>query len=558
MPATFIHALSGLALFWAIVHVIAYSVKKPSSTVLPFSSVRPLRHSRKPTRLNLHKFILSIETSSYNTAHDALTRRITRSGLSKRLLKACYDVGIVVGVIGMLGAFALLGWTTIQYSTILAKSFHHFLVHDTPREGAIVERLSKRAAIPSSHTHDETSAALLAYDTTIQPIIPGLTVPLSHTPVILLSVLICQIIHELGHALSATLDQLPISSAGLSLTLILPSAFVSFPTTYLSSLPSKSKARITAAGPFHNFAFWCFLLLVSASGIGQVVQNLCGYRDISKVGRVVLNVDVDSPLYEHLPPGTLITALDDTTIGKDNTTTDNWIFYLNNEHQLPVEGWCIGTEFSDAPTSCCNSNNRKSDEHLACFVSAAWKGCLDPVPILTAPANNTRCSATTACSGEQTCVHPHSREHLLRITASQSREDPYVILWRGPREEVMEEVHVGTIFPSLSFLPIWLPSLVSLFYEYLETVTLSLFIFNLLPLTGLDGAKFLQYVTDWGEEGSGGSAEIYDVEALERRQSDIPGSSLILPKILRVIPILTPWMLGFCTIVAIGRLWVVH
>jgi hypothetical protein len=87
-------------------------------------------------------------------------------------------------------------------------------------------------------------------------------------------------------------------SAGISMTVIMPSAFVSFSTVVLENLKPPGKARIIAAGPWHNLVFWVTLL--SAAKVANVVHNMTGldslfsgliWKDVRDWGRVVVDVD---------------------------------------------------------------------------------------------------------------------------------------------------------------------------------------------------------------------------------------------------------------------------
>jgi hypothetical protein len=52
---------------------------------------------------------------------------------------------------------------------------------------------------------------------------------------------------------------------------------------------------------------------------------------------------------------------------------------------------------------------------------------------------NTRCYTDDECAGESTiCVRPVKSAALLRITVVKDGE-PEVILWNGPKREVVEE-----------------------------------------------------------------------------------------------------------------------
>lgn len=81
------------------------------------------------------------------------------------------------------------------------------------------------------------------------------------------------------------------TACGASLTVCVPAAFVSFPTSGMKALSAKARARIVAAGPYHNLVFWVLLVLASRSGVVHLASFVSGYRDISSIGRVVVQVN---------------------------------------------------------------------------------------------------------------------------------------------------------------------------------------------------------------------------------------------------------------------------
>lgn len=108
----------------------------------------------------------------------------------------------------------------------------------------------------------------------------------------------------------------------------------------------------------------------------------------------------------------------------------------------------------------------------------------------------------------------------------------YVLVWSGPTSEILDHVHVGRRQPLFSWLPISLPELWELFLEYLATINLSLFFFNLLPIPILDGGVVLGVVLDMLERRFGRSkvatgVEAYDIDSMvesgETRGSTIRG-----------------------------------
>lgn len=99
-----------------------------------------------------------------------------------------------------------------------------------------------------------------------------------------------QAVHELGHALAGALELLPLAACGASLIACVPAAFVSFPDTAVRGLPPRARARVIAAGPFHNLVLWGALLLAVRLGLPSGVAAVTGYRSVSDVGNVVVSV----------------------------------------------------------------------------------------------------------------------------------------------------------------------------------------------------------------------------------------------------------------------------
>ncbi|KAF9465401.1 hypothetical protein BDZ94DRAFT_1320225 [Collybia nuda] len=515
------HPSIALILLWVLIHGIYHSLKPSRShSLLPFVFTPDHRRRRRfwnlsSTQVILKGIHLRVQTTAWNARHDTFTTSLRREWKVTRALKLLYDVGCLLGVLGMLAGLGALLWTCGQTLYILAQKI---MANSTQSPDFV-----KRAVMSQAHEQSLPQE----YKSFIKPIIPGMTVPLSHLPLILFAVFLAQIVHEFGHAIAAALENLPILSAGAAFTLIMPSAFVTFPTTALEVLPPRSRARIVSAGPFHNILLWIALILVQSLGIGELFWSV-GYKDMSHMGRVVVKVDIGSPLYTHLPPGSIITALDDTPLGSTDAPQDVWLSYLTGlgSDQGRGLGWCSERRL-ERPEQCCNS---ELIHGLACFLSGDSKrrGCLNPVSILTDGGGN-RCNLDSDCAEISTCVRPDEINKFLRLSVRRPRSDGVseVVLWSGPLEEVWAEVHVGKLLPKFSVMPVWLPSEAQLFWQYLLMGTLSLFFFNLLPMPHLDGSQFLQNILQIAFGDGRTNAVAYDIEALEavgdRRNSGFSG-----------------------------------
>ncbi|KAG5635121.1 hypothetical protein H0H81_012381 [Sphagnurus paluster] len=178
-----------LTLVWCAIHAL-HRLLKPSSaqTLLPSSSVRTRRNAwhSSSTRVVLHGLHLRVQTTAWNLQHDLLSASLKRPHRAPlvRTLKAFYNAGSVLGVVGMLCALGFLFTTGTTSALSLASKL---LASSAPlaRRGLDVQ------------TTEPTSW--------VKPIIPGVTVPLAHLPIILLAVFFAQFVHELGHALAAAM-----------------------------------------------------------------------------------------------------------------------------------------------------------------------------------------------------------------------------------------------------------------------------------------------------------------------------------------------------------------
>ncbi|KAE8266797.1 hypothetical protein A4X09_0g5554 [Tilletia walkeri] len=293
-----------------------------------------------------HKFwvylgILSARTSSADADSttgqdsDRSQKKISRRRRARAVSKF-YDAGIGFGILATVASMSLvilagfqLIWRVLELEGELENAFLHGNdggqlsngggVGDGSLQHGVVENVLRRrdgdpmlavplplgsssgsggAFIPGilpGKVDDPSSSPLLT------PLIPGITVPLWHIIPMLIALLVCQVIHESGHALAAALSYIPPLSSGLAVILpCMPSAFVAFPSSALAIfasdihdggtgngvdmngdnddlrkedeiggriLPLAEQLRILAAGVWHN-AVSVILLLIAKFFLG--------------------------------------------------------------------------------------------------------------------------------------------------------------------------------------------------------------------------------------------------------------------------------------------------
>jgi len=156
---------------------------------------------------------------------------------------------------------------------------------------------------------------------------------------------------------------------------------------------------------------------------------------------------------------------------------------------------------------------------LTCFVSLdnpfePSQGCIDPVVVFT---SDIRCGAAADCGTDSACISPHQDSQLMRLKVRPHAMDDHetLVLWSGPAREIFEEVQVSIWLPRASFLPLQFPLVIQNFWEYLSMATLSLYLFNLLPLPLLDGTELLEVLIDMIFKDRGDL--FHDIESLDQR-----------------------------------------
>jgi len=133
----------------------------------------------------------------------------------------------------------------------------------------------------------------------IVPLIPGVTIPLSDLPYVLVAVGLAALVHEAAHALAARAEGIRVKNGGFALFAFIPAAFVELDEESLARAPLLSKLKVFSAGVAANILFY----LAAAAALSALLPALTG-------GVVILSVAPDSPAMEAgLQPGDIIKAV---------------------------------------------------------------------------------------------------------------------------------------------------------------------------------------------------------------------------------------------------------
>ncbi|KAF9917405.1 Membrane-bound transcription factor site-2 protease [Lobosporangium transversale] len=380
------------------------------------------------------------------------------------------------------------------------------------------------------------------------PVIPGLTLPLSHLPYYLIALLVSGIVHEAGHAVAAAREKTQVSSAGIFLYILYPGAFVDISSRALAIMSPLQQLRVICAGVWHNAVLFVIAWIFLSSGALQLSFRLIGWKQMDD-GLSVVDIAPESPLYNVLKPGSVITRVDDTLL-KGNPL-DVWSDVLLPSQASPslhsqpsklVSGFCVpNTLLFVKPSDCClfapdMQFGHSKDRSLSCFtpidplhppnpissqgtndrVLAKNGQCLPSFEILADP-NRARCTPQEPTCGEgSSCYRPFVayepisiiRLYLIAqssvgaststgITESVSGLSGLVpaeqiVLYQGDPKDIWETVQVTAMRSRWLFLPLWLPNAILLTIQYTMSFSLALSVLNIVPARHLDGHHALK------------------------------------------------------------------
>ncbi|KAI6121204.1 hypothetical protein F5141DRAFT_504202 [Pisolithus sp. B1] len=481
--------------FWFVVYVVKY-LSRSSRQLLPL--FRPRRQTVEVAVKNLH---LRVKTNALNVLHDELCYSLSSDEcrLLKRVLLHLYDLGSLVGVMGMIGALLLLWSITANLLMSMANTSFNSSHGSLVKRGLEIEVGELTPVLAGNGAFS------------VRAIIPGVTVPLSHLPIILVALCVCQIVHEVGHAIAAATLRVPILFSGFAVTVIFPSFFVAFPVIRLERLQAIDRLRVTAAGCFHNLVFWCLLYLATWTKISTFLSEFF-FEDVSHVGKVVVGVHLDSPLRNHIPSSAIVTMLDDTMLSVPGIASsgDPWDEFLLSPSPVATRGWCFeksGLANASSSLECQSANGRFC---FALMDDASNRYSLDPVAVLT--GGLARCDSSADCTSLSSCVVPQHGQQLVRVALLSSglATGEEVVLWKGPRREIWEQVEVSTLKPRIPLISNKVRRYALDFIEYTTLINLSLYLVNMLPIPALDGFQLLVILLELilGREPASGSIDL--------------------------------------------------
>ncbi|CAO3613921.1 unnamed protein product [Cunninghamella blakesleeana] len=369
-----------------------------------------------------------------------------------------FSLGVIVGALTMIVGILVMLVAAIKILFLMGTTlFSAFQTSSSPNSNNQLQPYFKRDTMMESQEEiTEMDDVNNNNNQLFLPMIPGVTLPMSHIGYYLLSLLICGVFHEAGHAIASFTEKVPIQSCGIFIYYIYPGAFVNISDQYLQLLSPFRQLKVICAGVWHNLILYLFTLILLGGGLKTGLE-LCGWQSLEDNGGGVSVVQVRdaSPMAAHLPISSVIYQLDDMEL--EHNMMDWNQFLLNplgrHDHQ-PHPGFCAFPE-SSHPLDCCDIDDEfpfgKSLNHsLSCFQhypegnenenekNVDSLSCLSTIQVLGA-RHPERCESDSECSNEgMKCVTPYSpsiRGQIVRVYARM----PY---WKITSDDDQDKVFV--------------------------------------------------------------------------------------------------------------------
>lgn len=333
----------------------------------------------------------------------------------------------------------------------------------------------------------------------LEVVIPGLNMPSEDAVHYLVALVISSVVHELGHAMAAVLEDVQLKAIGFYVVTIIPMAYVELNTEQLVSLNYWRKFRIFCAGIWHNItcAVVAYLLLVSCPSLFKL-----GYK--SGVGVEVHYLHPSSPIQgdRGLNMNDIITDINDCTL----KYKQDWSTCLT---QVTINkfGLCVSADFvakndesvkvsyKDDIVNCCLLDHTQN----ICFeyiepphgmVSLSQYSCLSPREMLKSSSEKCYARESYVCPEGLHCLRPILTNTTNLMILERREKDK--VLYLGLPSDIYGTVRVSHYIPRYNSFPSNIPENFEKLLKYVIMFSLGLAFINVLPCYCFDGQHIMK------------------------------------------------------------------
>lgn len=429
--------------FWSILYLLDSFLKTHQRLSVPYFRI-------------LHSTGLSVCVAQLRWYTTYFNRSFIRFGSSRaQLLKTWFTLGVIFGVIAMVVSMLLLLMVIIN--TLMQQ----------PVEQQV-----------------------------LTPVMPGVNLPMNQIVYYLLTLLVCAVFHELGHAIAAICEEVHVNGFGIFILALYPGAFVDLSTEHLQVIPPIRQLRIYCAGVWHNFVIVILAIMVLLFLPLFLLPFYYSGHAVA-ITDIVENSPVSGP--KGLAQGDIVTGIDTCRVSSIN----DWVHCINLSREEDIIGFCIPLSNIDLTDmtipayvtitgniECCpnTTNTHICFGYTSVTNSSLLHSCL--------PARSTserqHCNVVDDCNNSKSltaCVKPSldNSTRLLRVVL-QGRQP---VLFLGHPLDLFYSVSLSNYVPYWSYIPLNLPYILETFCKYLISLSGALAILNVVPCYALDGQWIL-------------------------------------------------------------------
>ncbi|XP_034252769.1 membrane-bound transcription factor site-2 protease [Thrips palmi] len=341
----------------------------------------------------------------------------------------------------------------------------------------------------------------------LELVIPGYNLPLSDLGYYSISMLLCTVVHEIGHAVAAVREDVHIYGTGFLLVFIFPAACVNLDSDRLGSLPPMRRLRILCAGVWHNL-----LLAVYAAIIVFSLPILTQPFYTTGEGVYVMSISPDSPATgpSGLLEGDVVTSINQCSVARKSA----WKKCIADAHRYPTPGYCISAEFvrendesaPDHPTvegavACCPPQACK--EGRLCFqlvddsggpVALPEYSCLLARKLVKENIGYCANQSPNYCSSQLHCLRPSVVNNTKLLAINRVKGE--VVLFLGNPTEIYSTVQVVDYVPKWNIYDPYIPQFLENLLKYVCMMSSGLAVVNVLPAFFFDGQYIASTLCD--------------------------------------------------------------
>lgn len=330
----------------------------------------------------------------------------------------------------------------------------------------------------------------------ITPVIPGINLPASEILFYSATLIICSVLHELGHALAAVKEDVQVLNIGVTVFYILPVAYVNLNSENLKSIDPWKRLKILTAGIWHNLllSFVCYLAYLSLPAILSIAFN-------TGKGVAIYEASKMSPLIglKGLEIGDMITKINDCEVKTENT----WVDCLHSVNKM--NGMCFDPDavreldetsilrhLSSGLVECCEETKKGN----VCFEFVDKDGSILELPShVCLPAKTIMSKSEYYCSkidhkcpkGSHCFIPQLNGSHLFKIRALNKPN----IFYMGLTHDFLRTLRVSPYIPKFYFKTPVFAETIRKMLEYITIISLGLAIINVVPCFYMDGQHII-------------------------------------------------------------------